>query len=75
MIFSLGEAALEAMAAAVNQWPSPIAGNSLELPFLGSVLRVRLPAEGEGTVLKNDRMRNFHFLKKNGLKFSEFFWF
>ena len=39
--FSKGEAALEAMAAAINRWPSPIAGFSLELPFLGSVLRVR----------------------------------
>ena len=39
--FSKGEAALEAMAAAINRWPSPTAGFSLELPFLGSVLRVR----------------------------------
>ena len=36
------------MAAAVNRWPCPVAGSSLELPFLGSVLRVRLPMDGEG---------------------------
>jgi len=51
--FTKGEAALEAMAAAVNHWPSPEAGTSLELPFLGSVLRVRLPAEGEGQTIRS----------------------
>ena len=40
------------MAAAINHWPSPIAASSLELPFLGSVLRVRLPAEGEGQTVR-----------------------
>jgi len=51
--FTKGEAALEAMAAAINHWPSPIAASSLELPFLGSVLRVRLPAEGEGQTVRS----------------------
>lgn len=51
--FSKGEAALEAMAAAINRWPSPVAGFSLELPFLGSVLRVRLPSDGEGNTIRS----------------------
>ena len=51
--FSKGEAALEAMAAAVNRWPCPVAGSSLELPFLGSVLRVRLPMDGEGATVRS----------------------
>lgn len=50
--FSKGEAALESMAAAVNRWPSPIAGETMELPFLGSVLRVRLPAYGEAQTVR-----------------------
>ena len=52
--FSKGEAALESMAAAVNRWPSPIAGETMELPFLGSVLRVRLPAYGEAQTVRWD---------------------
>lgn len=51
--FSKGEAALESMAAAVNRWPSPIAGETMELPFLGSVLRVRLPAYGEAQTVRS----------------------
>lgn len=51
--FSKGEAALESMAAAVNRWPSPVAGATLELPFLGTVLRVRLPAGGEGLTVRS----------------------
>ena len=57
------------MAAAINHWPSPIAASSLELPFLGSVLRVRLPAEGEGQTVRYHQYR----IDQEKKRFSGFF--
>ncbi|XP_066951865.1 protein DENND6A [Macrobrachium rosenbergii] len=42
--FDTGEASLEAACHHLDQWPSPIAGTTLSLPLLGTILQVRIPS-------------------------------
>lgn len=42
--FDTGEASLEAACHHLDQWPLPIAGTTLSLPLLGTLLQVRIPS-------------------------------
>ncbi|KAK7074120.1 Protein dennd6a, partial [Halocaridina rubra] len=42
--FDTGEASLEAACHHLDQWPPPVAGTTLSLPLLGTLLQVRIPS-------------------------------
>eukprot|EP01137_Pigoraptor_chileana_P010455 Opistho-2@60122 len=52
--FDNGRPLLEAACRNISRWPSPAPGNTFELPILGHVLQVRVPAPHEKADFWND---------------------
>ncbi|RUS83833.1 hypothetical protein EGW08_008414 [Elysia chlorotica] len=45
--FDNGEPSLEAACHDIDQWPSPVPGDTLNLPIMGTVLQVRVPCRSD----------------------------
>ncbi|KAK3103615.1 hypothetical protein FSP39_020536 [Pinctada imbricata] len=48
--FDNGEPSLEAACHDIDQWPSPVAGETVNLPIFGTVLQVRVPSRSDKVV-------------------------
>ncbi|XP_050414225.1 protein DENND6B isoform X2 [Patella vulgata] len=60
--FDNGEPSLEAACHDIDQWPTPIPGDTLNLPMMGSVLQVKIPCRP--TV--SDKISSVRSASKNG---------
>ncbi|XP_048580256.1 protein DENND6A [Nematostella vectensis] len=63
--FENGEPSLEAACHNIDQWPSPQAGYTLQLPLMGTVLQVRVPSRKDrpGAVSSPDSPMNINIME------------